>query len=126
MRLLLDTATFIWSVTSPERLSKRAASAVEPEDVIAEVSAIPLSEIALKHSKKKLMLPKNIVQTGIADFKLRILPYTSAHAYQFLDLPIHHHDPFDRMIISQALAEDIPVVTSDSKFRLYRGLQVIW
>jgi PIN domain nuclease of toxin-antitoxin system len=100
MRLLLDTATFIWSVTSPERLSKRAASAVEPEDVIAEVSAISLSEIAIKHSKKKLILPKDIVQTGIADFKLRILPYTSVHAYQFFDLPIHHNDPFDRMIIA--------------------------
>lgn len=126
MRLLLDTAVFIWATTSPERISKVAASAMEPENVVVEVSTISLSEIAIKQAKKKLMLPKQVVQTGIADFKLRILPYTSAHAYQFFDLPIHHSDPFDRMIIAQALAEDIPVVTSDSQFRLYPGLQVIW
>jgi PIN domain nuclease of toxin-antitoxin system len=66
------------------------------------------------------------VRTGIQDFNLRILPYTSTHAYALYGLPLHHRDPFDRMIIAQALAEDIPIVTSDSQFRKYRDLTVIW
>jgi PIN domain nuclease of toxin-antitoxin system len=55
-----------------------------------------------------------------------VLPYTSDHACHLFGLPLHHADPFDRQIIAQALAEDIPIVTSDEKFRLYKGLAVIW
>ncbi|HKT25933.1 MAG TPA: type II toxin-antitoxin system VapC family toxin [Terriglobales bacterium] len=66
------------------------------------------------------------VRAGIQDFHLHILPYTSTHAYELYGLPLHHRDPFDRMIIAQALAEDIPIVTSDSQFRKYRDLKVIW
>ena len=126
MRLLLDTSTFIWAIGSPDRLSKRAATAMEPQEVIAEVSAISLSEIAVKYATGKLNLVIDAVRAGIQDFNLRILPYTSTHAYQLYGLPLHHRDPFDRMIIAQALAEDIPIVTSDSQFRKYRDLKVIW
>jgi PIN domain nuclease of toxin-antitoxin system len=55
-----------------------------------------------------------------------VLPYTSDHAFQLFTLPRHHNDPFDRQIIAQALLEDIPVVTPDDKFSLYKGLKVIW
>ena len=126
MRLLLDTATFIWATGSPERISKVAAKALEPENVVVEVSAISLAEIAIKYTKGKLNLSREIVQTGIRDFKLRILPYTANHAFEFFALPVHHADPFDRMIIAQAISEGIPIVTSDGKFRLYKGLKVIW
>jgi len=60
------------------------------------------------------------------DLKLRVLPYTGRHAYQLFGLPLHHSDPFDRQIIAQALAENIPVVTPDEKFSLYKGLKIIW
>ena len=91
-----------------------------------EMSAISLSEIAIKQTLGKLTLNMEDARIGIADLKLRILPYISEHAYRLFDLPQHHRDPFDRQIIAQALAEGIPVVTSDEKFNLYKELQVLW
>lgn len=126
MRVLLDTVTFIWSIHSPELISKKAKAAMEAEGAIRELSTLSLSEIAVKQAKGKLRLGRTEVWTGISDLRLGVLAYGASHAYQLFDLPWHHNDPFDRMIIAQALAEKIPVVTSDSKFRLYQGLQVIW
>lgn len=126
MRLLLDTSTFIWSVISPERVSKAAIAAMMEEEAVREISVLSLSELAIKHATGKLRFPKMDVEVGIEDLKLRILPYTANHAYEFYALPLRHTDPFDRMIIAQALFEDIPVVTSDDKFRMYEHLKVIW
>jgi PIN domain nuclease of toxin-antitoxin system len=126
MRLLLDTVAFIWAIGSPERLSRKASAAIQPERAIIEVSAISLSEIAIKHAKGRLNLPKSNVLSALENLKLQVLPYTATHAYEHFGLPLHHADPFDRQIIAQALAEDIPVVTADEKFRLYEGLIVIW
>ena len=67
-----------------------------------------------------------MIQQAIQDLDLRILPYTANHALELFDLPQHHGDPFDRQIIAQALSEKIPVVTSDEKFSLYKGLKVVW
>jgi PIN domain nuclease of toxin-antitoxin system len=126
MRLLLDTATFIWAVGSPDRISSKAMRSMQHNQARLEMSAVSLSEIAIKQALGKLDFSPDDVRTGIADLKLRVLPYTASHAYQLFGLPHHHGDPFDRQIIAQALAEDIPVVTSDEKFRLYRGLPVLW
>jgi len=90
------------------------------------LSAISLSEIAIKHSIGKLHLAKQDALAGIADLQLRVLPYTADHAYHLFGLPLNHPDPFDRQIIAQALAENIPVVTPDDKFKLYKGVKVIW
>ena len=54
------------------------------------------------------------------------IPYTARHAMQLFDLPLHHYDPFDRMLIATALVEGVPVVTGDREFKRYRGLSVIW
>src|SRR5215470_12476442 len=126
MRLLLDTSTFIWSVVSPERVSRTAIAALLGENTVREISVLSLSEVAIKQATGKLRFPKTDVQVGIEDLKLRILPYTANHAYEFFGLPRRHADPFDRMIIAQALSENIPIITSDDKFRLYQNLKVIW
>ena len=126
MRFLLDTVTFIWSATSPELISKKALVTLRNENAVPELSVISLSEIAIKQSKGKLSIPKDNVIAALADLRLRILPYTADHAYELFDLPWRHSDPFDRLIIAQALSENIPVVTSDKKFKLYEGLAVIW
>ena len=126
MRLLLDTAVLIYAVESPERLSKRATSALKNPANVLELSAVSLAEIAIKAALGKLRLSAAIARQAVQDLDLRILPYTADHAFNLFELPRHHGDPFDRQIIAQALCEKIPIVTSDEKFSLYKGLQLVW
>jgi PIN domain nuclease of toxin-antitoxin system len=126
VRLLLDTAILIYAVDSPELLSKRARSSLENPNNIRELSSISLSEIAIKASIGKLKFSSKMVRQAIDDLNIRILSYTAGHAFQLFDLARHHRDPFDLQIIAQAVYEKIPIVTSDEKFRLYRGIEVIW
>ena len=126
VRLLLDTAVLVFAVESPQRLSKRAARLLENAENILELSAVSISEIAIKAALGKLRISAAVARQAVEDMDIRVLPYTADHAFQLFQLPLHHSDPFDRQIIAQALAENIPVVTSDEKFSRYRGLKVIW
>jgi len=126
MRLLLDTVTFLWAVSSPQRISRKAMAALTNKQAAREISVISLSEIAIKQARGKLDFPKEALAQGIADLQLHILPYGAEHAYALFDLPLHHADPFDRQIIAQALAEDIPLITCDHSFQAYEGLKIIW
>jgi PIN domain nuclease of toxin-antitoxin system len=126
VRLILDTATFIWAVTSPERLSRAAMSALRKGSAVREISVVSLSEIAVKQTRGKLTFGTADAMTGVADLRLRVLPYAAEHALRVFELPAHHVDPFDRQIIAQALVEDVPVVTPDESFKRYEGLRVIW
>jgi PIN domain nuclease of toxin-antitoxin system len=126
MRLLLDTAVLIYAVELPERLSKRAATAVRNLDNALELSAISVTEIAIKAASGKLVFSDVILRKAMDDLGVRILPYKADHAFHMFGLPPHHGDPFDRQIIAQALCERIPVVTPDNKFRLYEGITVVW
>jgi len=126
LRLLLDTAILIDAVESPERLSRRAVKALEDPENVLELSTISLAEIAIKASLGKLALSAAVARQAVHDLGIRILPYSADHALQLFELPLHHRDPFDRQIIAQALCEQIPVVTSDDKFGLYRGLKIVW
>jgi PIN domain nuclease of toxin-antitoxin system len=126
MRLILDTVTFIWAATAPERLSRAAMSALRKGTAVREISVASLTEIAVKETRGKLTFSKTDAMAGIADLRLRILPYAAEHAFRLFDLPTHHADPFDRQIIAQALVENIPVVTPDEAFNLYEGLKVVW
>ena len=126
MRLILDTVTFIWAVSTPERLSRAAMSALRKGTAVREISVVSLTEIAIKQTRGKLAFGKADTMAGVADLRLRVLPYAEEHAFRLFDLPTHHADPFDRQIIAQALAEDVPVVTPDESFNLYQGLKVIW
>jgi PIN domain nuclease of toxin-antitoxin system len=126
MRVLLDTVAFIMAVKSPERLSRLALRAVQNTGDVRELSVVSLTEIATKSAKGRLTFTREDVLQGISDLQLRLLPYTADHALGLFSVPLHHSDPFDRQIIAQALAEDIPVITSDQQFRLYKPLKVIW
>ncbi|HEX5235607.1 MAG TPA: type II toxin-antitoxin system VapC family toxin [Silvibacterium sp.] len=126
MRLLFDTVAFIRALKSPELLSEKAVTALYDLDTICELSAISLSEIAIKCTLGKLDLDEVAARDGIADLQMNVLSWKADHAFRLFRLPSHHSDPFDRQLIAQALAEKIPVVTSDQKFSLYSGIQVIW
>jgi len=126
VRLLLDTAVLIFAAEQPGRLSKRATSAlVDPANTL-ELSTISLVEIAIKVSLGKLRFGSDDARDAIEDLGLRVLPFSAEHAFRLFTLPLHHRDPFDRQIIAQAMEEDIPVLTVDDKFGLYKGLKVVW
>lgn len=126
MRVLIDTVAFIWAIRDPQYISRPAMSVLADETTVAELSTISISEIAVKQALGKLAFSKEDVAKSIASLKLRVLAYTTEHSYKLFDLPRHHTDPFDRQIIAQAMAEDIPVVTSDRAFGAYQGLKIIW
>jgi len=126
MRLILDTVTFIWAVSSPQRLSRAAMAALRKETTVREISVVSLAEIAVKQISGKLEFGKGDAVAGVADLRLRVLPYAARHGLRLFDLPAQHADPFDRQIIAQALVENVPVVTPDEAFSLYEGLKVVW
>lgn len=126
MRLLLDTAALIYAVEDPERLSKKAAAMVRDPENTLELSVVSLVEIAIKSSVGKLRLESEAVRRAIEELGVRVLPFTASVAFTLFNLPVLHRDPFDRQIISHALLEDIPVLTSDRVFKRYEGLRVIW
>ena len=103
MRLLLDTVALIFAVESPERLTKRATGILQNTENILELSAISLSEIAVKAARGKLKFSAADTRHALEDLDIRVLPYTANHAFFLFDLPPLHADPFDRQIIAQAL-----------------------
>lgn len=126
MRFLIDTVVFIWALNSPELISKKAMAVLNDAKAVCEISAVSITEVAIKQSIGKLTFNSDDIVHGIEGLKLNILPYTSNHALQLFTLPMHHNDPFDRQIIAQAVVENIPILTVDQKFRLYKEVQVIW
>jgi PIN domain nuclease of toxin-antitoxin system len=125
VRLLIDTMVLLWMAQKPARLSRRAARAFAAPDCVLELSALSLSEIAIKNRTGKLNMPEADLRQTLDDLDIRVLPYTREHALALFALPWHHTDPFDRQILAQALAEDIAVVTSDEVFARY-PVRVIW
>jgi PIN domain nuclease of toxin-antitoxin system len=126
MRVLLDTVTFIFAIQSSERLSAEAKAVLEDSGNVRELSVLSLAEIGLKNAIGKLVLSPESTMSAAERLRVQILGYLPEHAFRLFDLPLHHKDPFDRQLIAQALAENIPVVTCDERFALYKGLRVIW
>ena len=117
MRLLLDTRALLWWLAD-EGLSERAREAVaDPANLVA-VSAASAWEISIKRALGKLAAPDNL-DHQLAAGGFEPLPISVAHAVTAGHLPRHHEDPFDRMLIAQALAEGLTVVTRDKRFDDY-------
>jgi PIN domain nuclease of toxin-antitoxin system len=126
VRYLLDTVAFIRAAANSLDAGRKAKNIIlNPENVL-ELSVISLIEIHIKASLHKLDITTPQVRAALSDMDVKVLPLTAAHCDEFERLPSHHKDPFDRIIIAQALAEQIPVLSSDAHFSLYRGLKVIW
>ncbi len=118
MNLLLDTHAFIWWMDGGHELSSAAVEAVTDPDVIVAVSAASVWEISIKRATGKLRAPRglaNVIETkGFTP-----LAITVEHAERAGDLPRHHTDPFDRLLIAQAQAEGLVLVTRDAGFAAY-------
>ena len=116
MSLLLDTNAFLWWIADSPRLSKSAREAISSDDVL--VSAATGFEIATKRKSGKLRFESDIV-SQVTRNGFRTLAVTMDHAVAAGDLPLHHRDPFDRILIAQAQVENMVVVTSDPMFDRY-------
>ena len=126
MRVLLDTSTFLFAMESPTKLSMAAKRVFSKHSVERELSTVSILEFAVKRATGKFTFTPADLQKGIDDLELRVLHLSEAHAMKMFEVPAHHPDPFDRQLIAQALAEDIPIVTCDEAFERYQGLKVIW
>lgn len=118
MNLLLDTHVVLWWLDDPVLLSEAARDAIaEPENAVF-VSAVVAWEIAIKRGLGKLSAPADL-KAAIQSSGFQQLPVTIAHALATESLPFHHRDPFDRMLIAQAICEGFTLVTRDSNISPY-------
>jgi len=128
MNLLLDTQALLWFVLDDAHLSRKAREAIIATDGLIFVSPASLWEIAIKISLGKYALPSPFAafwDSQLLTNDFTILPITVSHTARVADLPFHHRDPFDRLIIAQSLVEGISVVSSDKMFDQY-GIERIW
>ena len=118
MRVLIDTHVFLWWDQQLRSLSRSLRAAIEDGANDIFVSAASIWEIAIKRESGKLRFDRPIVATALA-LGFEILAVTGSHAEHAGGLPLHHNDPFDRLIIAQAVLEKLVLGTQDQKMRPY-------
>ena len=128
LAVLLDTHVFLWINASPQRLSDSVRSMiVDPaQDVL--FSAVSSWEISIKYATGRLNLPEppvGYVPSRIASANLTAIAIEHSHTLQAGALPMHHRDPFDRLLIAQARELGVPLLTSDMSFDQYE-VEIIW
>jgi PIN domain nuclease of toxin-antitoxin system len=128
MNLLLDTHAFLWLDADPSRLSPAAADACADLNNQLWLSVASVWEIQIKRALGKLRLQRSVRETVLAQQNtngIQILAVELAHTLELESLPLHHKDPFDRLLIAQARFRGWPIVSHDSEVSNY-GIHVIW
>ena len=128
MKILLDTNSFLWFISGSERLSINARGLIADLNNQLVLSSVSLWEIAIKVSIGKLELLQpydQLIPAQLEENDINILPIELIHLTTVVGLPFYHRDPFDRLIIAQAMVEDLPVVSPDSEFSRY-AVKLIW
>lgn len=118
MRLLLDTHILLWWLDDDPRLAVTLRQAILDGTNEILVSSITVAEVEIKKALGKLEVPRELL-TLLDEAGFRILPLSAGHAQQLRDLPPHHADPFDRLLIAQAIVEGIPLATADVRLSSY-------
>ncbi len=128
MKLLLDTHTFIWWDSYPEKLPTVMFNRLQAPENQLLLSLASLWEIQIKFQLGKLTLRGNladIVQQQQAENNITLLPIEFSHILELEQLPQHHRDPFDRLLIAQSRVELVAIVSRDASFKSY-DCQVVW
>ncbi len=125
MRLLLDTHLIVWWMNGEaSKISERALAALGSEGMEPVVSAVAIWETAIKRRLGKLEIPDDMLGQ-IEGSGVELLPVTVRHADFVSSLPAHHSDPFDRLLVAQAMVEGIALASADESMRRY-AIEVIW
>ena len=127
MRVLLDTtALYVAGGVSGLTFTPKVQRLLNHADTVRMVSPISFTEIAIKANRGLTPLTRKHIEKLIFDLDLTVLPFTAEHSLRLFGLPAHHSDPFDRILIATALAEDVAIVANDHEFQKYKGLRLIW
>ena len=130
MRLLLDTHTFLWFVNNaPPLTGTQALSLLQDNKNELLLSVASVWEMAIKAGIGKLALAQPLETFVPAQMRanaIGLLPIEPRHAFHVAQLPLHHRDPFDRLLIAQSIVEGMPLLSADATFDDYAGLQRIW
>ncbi len=118
MKIVIDTHIFLWSLAEPERLRTDHRQKIESKANIVYVSAVSIAEIAIKASLGKLQIDFDPVEQAI-ESGYELLDFSAQAALLLKDLPFHHKDPFDRMLIAQSIAGNYHIMSDDPKFSFY-------
>lgn len=126
-RLLLDTHTFLYALGDPSKLSRKVQRLLADPSVERWVSAVSLWEIAIKVQIRKLDLPldPNFYTIHLRSLKAAVLPVNLSHSLAMFSLPLHHRDPFDRLLIAQARSESLTLATRDAAIAQY-DVPILW
>lgn len=122
MKILLDTHIFLWLLSGDGRLSGPAKTIFLNEENEICFSVASLWEIGIKISLGRLKLADNwkeVIEDEMAVNLIKLLRISKGHCYKLVDLPFHHRDPFDRMLIAQAMVEEMSILTCDGQFCAY-------
>lgn len=128
MKYLLDTHLLLWAASQPDRLPPRARSLIEDEQNSLWFSAASLWEISIKKSlgRDDFRIEPRLFRRGLIDNGYEELPVTSEHAIATESLPMHHKDPFDRILVAQALTEGVSLLTADPLVGRYSGPVILF
>ena len=128
MKLLLDTCSLLWLTQEPQRLSAASRAAIDRPGNDLLVSHASMWEMSLKSFAGKLVFSTPLrrwLALQRAEWRFEYLPIREEHILRTLEIERHHADPFDRMLVAQALAENLPLVTPDASIAKY-PVQIIW
>jgi PIN domain nuclease of toxin-antitoxin system len=127
LKVLIDTHCWLWLCSEPERFSKSTLDRLADREMERLLSSASIWEIVIKHGIGKLPLPiapRAFVPSRLETTQTDVLSISAAHALRVADLPDHHRDPFDRMIVAQALVEGTPLLTADKTLGRY-GVELL-
>ena len=128
MKFLLDTHSFLWWITDSRLISKTAKKIISDSNNALFWSSASSWEVAIKYKLGRLMLPEApelFIPAELVKNRIEFLPIVDEHSFRAGQLPIHHRDPFDRMLIAQAQIEDMKIISNDHQISFY-DVNLMW